>query len=810
MNKFLCLSVLILIPTSAFSQVEFDTVNVKQIGEGAFHYSIVAPSVPWTLEVVEFDLTNGIYSLETVKAQDRLAAYEKTSSMSARKSMPGHEVIAAINGDFYSGGTPTNLQILKGEILTRPINREVFGYSGNTEMFINTTSYDGVLKIAETTNSISNINRVRNSNQIIFYNHFFGSSTATNNFGTELTLKAIDPWVVNGEVRTVVVSKSENEGNSSLTDSTFVLSGHGAGATILKAVSPGDTLTINHKISPATDALKEAVGGSAKFLNNGVVQGNWPERHPRSALGFNADTTKFYFVTVDGRQSTSAGMTLTELGDFMLGIGAYNALNLDGGGSTTLVVHNEVVNSPSDGSGERSVANALMLVSNKQKTGSLQRLNIDPSIKKIYRDQSFTYKVQGTDENYFPVSYNTEDLTFSLSEGFDAEISNTGVFTAGNNPDTGYVFVEYNGYKDSSLVEIKGITNFDLFPKQAVTDNNLDLVFFNKSYDSDGISQYVSNANIAWEVEDENIGIIEDGVFRGLAEGVTNVIGTFDGVSDTSQIEVQIGNGITQIEDFETIEGISLDGENIDLSNSSISTSESIFSEGEKSLKIDYQFTYTGTPSTWAYLRTNIPVFGVPDTIIIDGLTNGKQHLIDAILTDDNGEEFTIRLKRYADNTDFEEYYLSIENIQATDPFSSYYYPITITGIGIKLKSEQQTGETYSGSIYFDNMRLSYPKNVSVSIEEMPDIPSESRLDQNYPNPFNPSTVISFSLAKSGFTTLKIYDILGREVSTLLNENMSSGAHNISFDGSNLSSGIYIYQLSSKGNTITRRMTLIK
>jgi len=810
MNKFLCLSILLLIPASVFSQVKFDTVNVKQIGEGAFHYSIVAPSVPWTLEVVEFDLTNGIYSLETVKAQDRLAAYEKTSSMSARKSVPGHEVIAAINGDFYSGGTPTNLQVLKGEILTKPINREVFGYSNNSEMFINTTSYDGVLKIGETTNSISNVNRVRNSNQIIFYNHFFGASTATNNFGTELTLKAIDPWIVNGEVRTVVVSKSVNEGNSSLTDSTFVLSGHGAGATTLNAVSTGDTLTINHKVSPATDALREAVGGSAKFLNDGVNQGNWPERHPRSALGFNADTTKFYLVTVDGRQSTSAGMTLTELGDFMLGIGAHNALNLDGGGSTTLVVHNEVANSPSDGAGERSVANALMLVSNKQRTGSLQRLNIDPSIKKIYRDQSFTYKVEGTDENYFPVNLNTEELTFSLSEGFDAEISNTGLFTAGNSPDTGYVYVEYNGYKDSSLVEIKGIMSFNLYPEEAVTDDNLDLVFFNRSYDSDGISQSVSNANVNWEVEDENIGTIEGGVFKGLAEGVTNVIGTFDGVSDTSQVEVQIGSGITQIEDFESIEGITLDGENIDMANSSISTTESIFSEGEKALKIDYQFTYEGTPSTWAYVRTNIPVFGVPDTIIIDGRTDGKQHLIDAILTDDNGEEFTIRLKRYADNTDFEEYYLSMGNVQATDPFSSYYYPITITGIGIKLKSEQQTGETYSGSIYFDNMRLSYPKNLGVSIEENPDIPAESRLNQNYPNPFNPSTVISFRLAKSGFTTLKVYDILGREVSTLLNENINSGSHDISFDGSNLSSGIYIYQLSSKGETITRRMTLIK
>ncbi|MEQ9279146.1 MAG: phosphodiester glycosidase family protein [Balneola sp.] len=810
MNKFLCLSIFLLIPASVFSQVKFDTVNVKQIGEGAFHYSVTASSVPWTLEVIEIDLTNGIYSLETVKAQDRLAAYEKTSSMSARKSMPSHEVIAAINGDFYSGGTPTNLQVLNGEILTKPINREVFGYSSNSEMFINTTSYDGVLKIGETTNSISNVNRVRNSNQIIFYNHFFGSGTSTNNFGTELTLKAIDPWVVNGEVRTVVVSKSENEGNSSLTDSTFVLSGHGAGATILNSVSSGDTLVINHKVAPATDALKEAVGGSAKFLNDGVNQGNWPERHPRSALGFNADTTKFYFVTVDGRQSSSVGMTLTELGDFMLGIGAHNALNLDGGGSTTLVVHNEVANSPSDGAGERSVANALMLVSNKQKTGTLHRLNINPSIKKIYRNKSFTYKVEGTDENYFPVNLNSQDIIFSLSEGFDAEISNTGLFEAGTNPDTGYVFVEYNGYRDSSLVEIKGITNFNLFPEQAVTDNNQDIVFFNESYDSDGISQSVSNANVSWEVENEAVGTIENGVFKGLAEGVTTIIGTFDGVSDTSQVEVQIGSGITKIENFESVEGFSLDGENIDLANSSISASENMFTEGEKALKIDYQFTYAGTPSTWAYVRTDIPVFGVPDTILIDGLTDGKEHLIDAIVTDNNGEEFTIRLKRYADNTDFEEYYLSMENIQASDPFSSFYYPIRITGIGIKLKSEQQTGETYSGSLFFDNMRLSYPKKISVSIEENPDVPSETRLQQNYPNPFNPTTVISFRLAQSGVTTLKVYDMLGREVSTLLNENMSSGTHNVPFNGSNLASGIYIYQLSAKGKTITRRMTLIK
>lgn len=99
---------------------------------------------------------------------------------------------------------------------------------------------------------------------------------------------------------------------------------------------------------------------------------------------------------------------------------------------------------------------------------------------------------------------------------------------------------------------------------------------------------------------------------------------------------------------------------------------------------------------------------------------------------------------------------------------------------------------------------------IVVSTEEESELVKEFQLSQNYPNPFNPTTVISFRLAESGFTTLKIYDMLGREVSTLLNENMTSGTHDVSFNGSNLSSGIYIYQLSSKGNTITRRMTLIK
>ncbi|HSL88040.1 MAG TPA: T9SS type A sorting domain-containing protein [Ignavibacteriaceae bacterium] len=84
------------------------------------------------------------------------------------------------------------------------------------------------------------------------------------------------------------------------------------------------------------------------------------------------------------------------------------------------------------------------------------------------------------------------------------------------------------------------------------------------------------------------------------------------------------------------------------------------------------------------------------------------------------------------------------------------------------------------------------------------------KLSQNYPNPFNPSTKISFELPSGGFVTLKVYDMLGREVATLVNSELTSGAHTVNFNAANLSSGTYVYQLSSNGNLLTNKMVLLK
>ena len=89
-------------------------------------------------------------------------------------------------------------------------------------------------------------------------------------------------------------------------------------------------------------------------------------------------------------------------------------------------------------------------------------------------------------------------------------------------------------------------------------------------------------------------------------------------------------------------------------------------------------------------------------------------------------------------------------------------------------------------------------------------LPKEYNLFQNYPNPFNPETNIQFDLPKEGLVTLKVYDILGREVKNIVNEFKQAGSYIVSFDGNRLSSGIYFYRLESGNFVQVRRMVLIK
>jgi len=97
-----------------------------------------------------------------------------------------------------------------------------------------------------------------------------------------------------------------------------------------------------------------------------------------------------------------------------------------------------------------------------------------------------------------------------------------------------------------------------------------------------------------------------------------------------------------------------------------------------------------------------------------------------------------------------------------------------------------------------------------VSVEDEGEMPLDFNLEQNYPNPFNPATTIKFSVKQREQVVLKVYDIIGNEVGTLINQPMEAGTYSVKFNASSLASGVYIYRISAGNFVSTKKMMLLK
>lgn len=352
----------------------------KDLAAGViFTQKISNGSSPLIINMIKADLKAPGISIKAVSAQDNILGME-TDKLRGRETVSSIarrlNAVAAINADFFPfTGDMLSLHVSCGEIMSEPWpGRVVFGITSDGQCLIGKPGFDAKVILPDGRPiDIRGVNRSPGKNEVVVYTPKFSKSTLTNSSGTEAVIRC-NPWPVKvgTQILGTVVEIRAQKGNTSIPEDCIVLSGSGMCArNIENWLIPGATVTLGFKLNPPEwGNVIEAVGGGPWLVKDGRIhvdaaeQGFKPDvsagANPRTAIGITSDG-KIVMSTVDGRQSISKGVSLAQLAEIMLAEGCKEAINLDGGGSTTMATSSGILNSPSGGS-ERPVANALAIM----------------------------------------------------------------------------------------------------------------------------------------------------------------------------------------------------------------------------------------------------------------------------------------------------------------------------------------------------------------------------------------------------------------------------------------------------------------
>jgi hypothetical protein len=341
--------------------------HVRVLGPGVAITTYIDRRFPIRTYVLTVDPSQGA-SIGVALSNDRLAGLEKTSDMAKRLG-----AIAAVNGDFgFSSGRPVHPFVLDGDLVqTSKAFGVLFALAG-----------DGTMRIAKPAEQEVTVTEVDSGETwpVAAWNNgrpTTGEITAFTAAGAGLDqprpytcsvrlLPAGDSSpTADGVTRTYSVDQRGCFSTSLATQDGVVLSAAPTTdeSTFLRSLTPGETIEIAWSLG--IPGVTDAIGGDRILVENGHValgqcSGSVCGRNPRSALGLTADG-RVLMVVVDGRQSSSSGMSLMELAQFMANrLGADVAMNLDGGGSSTMAVRGAVASHPGDGL-ERAVSSAVLV-----------------------------------------------------------------------------------------------------------------------------------------------------------------------------------------------------------------------------------------------------------------------------------------------------------------------------------------------------------------------------------------------------------------------------------------------------------------
>lgn len=286
-------------------------------------------------------------------ANEGIAQKEVLSSMTRR-----YKAVAAINGAYFtSRGDPIGTLIINRRLISSPLyKRSVFGVTEDDTLIFGNPDFSGILRSGSLSVKIDAVNQPRRGNSLVVFTPEYSRSTLTDEAGLELVM-------VKGKVVGIHAK------DALIPPDGVVVSAGGEKASELSQLKLGQSVELDYSIDKPWDTIRHAVCGGPRLIENGRESINGKEekfdhsivhgRHPRTAVAVTFDGD-LLLVVVDGRTQRNAGMTLAELSTYLRTLGARHAINLDGGGSSSMIVRGRTVNTPSDGC-ERRISNGILI-----------------------------------------------------------------------------------------------------------------------------------------------------------------------------------------------------------------------------------------------------------------------------------------------------------------------------------------------------------------------------------------------------------------------------------------------------------------
>lgn len=430
---------LTLITTSAFAaDIKYVYSTEKMLDKGIVYteYDMFMSDRRWVKAyVAKAELYNEHLDLQVLN-DTRGTSYLSSVSDIANVN----DTSVAVNADFFAWGqssgrgTPIGAVFFDNAMRSSPAT-EAGMYSiiekNNGEIFTDIIDY--TLEVAAPNGNklaLAAKNKLTDLSVPTLYDSAFASSSLGS---TETQYEAV---VRNGILEEIRFQSEP----IALTDNMYVICGLSDWNTfMLDNFQIGDKVIIDTKSSVTLNDISLIAGAGARLLADGNIPSSFSHNisslQPRTVFGIASDNKTVYLAVIDGRSSVSGGMSMTETAEFMRYIGAYNAVNLDGGGSSTFVAKNKltssqrVMNTPSDG-GERRVSSVLAVTSSAKPTGELYHLSLTADDTSISAGSSTALSISGFDEYYNSVPVDMAKLTYSVS-GADGYVSGNTFYANG-------------------------------------------------------------------------------------------------------------------------------------------------------------------------------------------------------------------------------------------------------------------------------------------------------------------------------------------------------------------------------------------